>query len=39
MYTLSRTFFSVTNDVELSDEFYIIEELSEEAVIGASTMH
>ena len=38
MYTLPRTFFSVTNDVELSDEFYIIEELFEEAVIGASTM-
>ena len=38
MYTLPRTFFSVTNDVKLSDEFYIIEELFEEAVIGASTM-
>ena len=34
----TRTFFSVTNDVELSDEFYVIEELSEEAVIGALTM-
>ena len=38
MYTLPRTYFSVTNDVELSDEFYIKEELFEEAVIGASTM-
>ena len=34
----TRTFFSVSNDVELSDEFYVIEELSEEAVIGALTM-
>ena len=34
----TRTFFSVTNDAELSDEFYVKEELSEEAVIGALTM-
>jgi len=30
--------FSVSNDVELSDEFLVLEDLSEEAVIGALTM-
>jgi hypothetical protein len=32
------TNFSVSNDVELSDEFYALDQLSEEAVIGALTM-
>jgi hypothetical protein len=32
------TNFSVSNNVELSDEFYVLEDLSEEAVIGALTM-
>jgi hypothetical protein len=32
------TNFSVSNDVELSDEFFVLDDLSEEAVIGALTM-
>ena len=32
------TNFSVTNDVELSDEFYVLDDLSEEVVIGALTI-
>jgi predicted aspartyl protease len=32
------TNFSVSNDVELSDEFFVVEDLSEEVVIGALTM-
>ncbi|MGC4037375.1 MAG: retropepsin-like aspartic protease [Chitinophagaceae bacterium] len=34
----TRTFFNMSNDVELSDEFYVLDDLSEEAVIGALTM-
>ncbi len=34
----TRSSFSVSNDVELSDEFFVLEDLSEEAVIGALTM-
>ena len=34
----TRSNFSVSNDVELSDEFFIVDDLSEEAVIGALTM-
>ena len=32
------TNFCVSNDVELSDEFFAVDDLSEEAVIGALTM-
>lgn len=34
----TRSSFCVSNDVELSDEFYAVDDLSEEAVIGALTM-
>ncbi len=34
----TRSNFSVSNDVELSDEFFVLDDLSEEAVIGALTM-
>ncbi|CAN5770203.1 hypothetical protein BH10BAC3_BH10BAC3_40690 [soil metagenome] len=34
----TRTNFSVSNNVELSDEFYVLDDLSEEVVIGALKM-
>jgi hypothetical protein len=33
-----RSFFNVSNDVELSDEFLVLDDLSEEVIIGALTM-
>jgi len=34
----TRSNFCVSNDVELSNEFFVVNDLSEEAVIGALTM-